>query len=86
MKNSYTSVPRALKRPCAKHRASAKAEVRETLQYNADSVLRNYFLGEGFAKSRLMFLKFGGDFEFCPCAGRVWEGIRATQKYKYKIL
>ncbi|MCX6803212.1 MAG: hypothetical protein NTY48_01425, partial [Candidatus Diapherotrites archaeon] len=37
----------------------------------------NYFLGEGFAKSRLMFLKFGGDFEFCPRGGRVWEGIRA---------
>jgi hypothetical protein len=24
-----------------------------------------------------MFLKFGGDFEFCPRGGRVWEGIRA---------
>jgi hypothetical protein len=42
-----------------------------------DSVLRNYFLGEGFAKPRLMFLKFGRDFEFCPRGGRVWEGIRA---------
>ena len=31
-----------------------------------DSVLRNYFLGKGFAKPRLMFLKFGGDFGFCP--------------------
>ncbi|PJA88296.1 MAG: hypothetical protein CO139_03900 [Candidatus Moranbacteria bacterium CG_4_9_14_3_um_filter_36_9] len=37
----------------------------------------NYFLGKGFAKPRLMFLKFGGDFEFRPRGGRVWEGIRA---------
>jgi len=35
------------------------------------------FSGKGFAKPRLMFLKFGGDFEFCPRGGRVWEGIRA---------
>ena len=42
-----------------------------------DEVLRNYFLGEGFAKLRLMFLKFGGDFGFRPRGGRVWEGIRA---------
>ena len=42
-----------------------------------DSVLRNYFLGEWFAKPRLRFLKFGGDSEFCPRGGRVWEGIRA---------
>jgi len=32
---------------------------------------------EGFAKPRLMFLKFGGDFGFRPRGGRVWEGIRA---------
>jgi len=31
----------------------------------------------GFAKPRLMFFKFGEDFEFCPRGGRVWEGIRA---------
>ncbi|MBU1930710.1 hypothetical protein KJ972_04335, partial [Candidatus Micrarchaeota archaeon] len=37
----------------------------------------NYFLGKGFAKPRQMFLKFGGDFEFRPRGGRVWEGIRA---------
>jgi hypothetical protein len=44
---------------------------------NADSVLRNYFLGEGFAKPRLSFLKFGGDFGFRPRGGGVWGGIRA---------
>jgi hypothetical protein len=52
-----TSVPRALKRLCAKHRASAEAEVRENAKYTADSVLRSSFAGGGFAKPRLSFLK-----------------------------
>jgi hypothetical protein len=53
------------------------------------------FSGKGIAKPRLMFLKFGGDFEFRPRGGRVWEGIRAGffsdffgghKKEKYIIL
>ena len=42
-----------------------------------DSVLRNYFLGEGFAKPRLKFLKFVGNSFWISRAGRVWEGMRA---------
>jgi hypothetical protein len=71
-----TSVPRALKHLCAKHRTSAKAEVRETLhtppQYfsneakcrnaNTDSVLRSNFLGEGFAKTETNFFEIRREF------------------------
>ena len=39
-----------------------------------DSVLRNNFLGKGFAKPRLIFLR---DFGFRPRGGGVWGGIRA---------
>ena len=54
------SVPRALKRLCAKHRASAKAEVWENAKYTMDSVLRSNFAGGGFAKPRLIFKKVFG--------------------------
>ena len=77
-----TSVPRALKRHHAKRGASAEAEVRENAPHtanvlemmvcgntNADSVLRNNFAGEGFAKPRLSFLKFGGIWVSAPQEG-----------------
>ena len=45
-------------------------------KYNADSVLRNYFLGIGFCKTEtnLFWRKF--EFGF-PRGGGVWGGIRA---------
>ena len=80
-------------RLCAKHRAFQEWKVRgnaERLKYwemsrsrKMDSVLRNYFLGKGFAKPRLMFLKFGGDFGFRPRGGGVWGGIRAGFSFSF---
>ena len=48
------SVPRALKHPCASHRASAEAEVRENALYTATANLGN---GGGVQKCGLGFAK-----------------------------
>ena len=38
----------------------------------------NKILGKGFRKTSAdSFLKLGGNSEFCPRGGRVWEGILA---------
>jgi hypothetical protein len=51
------SVPRALARLCAKHRASAEAEVRENAKYTMDSVLRSNFAVGRIRKTETDFLK-----------------------------
>ena len=57
-----TSVPRALKRLCLKHRASAEAEVRRNALHTATTNLGN---GGGVQKYGLGFAKlFSGDMDF----------------------
>ena len=53
-RNEYQRSPRAT-RLCAKHRAFQNGKCGETLNTNADSVLRSNFAGGGFAKPRLIF-------------------------------
>ena len=54
-KTKDTSVPRALRASVRSTELSKMESAGETLNANADSVLRNYFLGKGFAKPRLIF-------------------------------
>ena len=51
----------ALKRLCAKHRAFPKEKCGMPPNNKMDSILRNNFLGKGFAKPRLIFWR---EFEF----------------------
>ncbi len=85
-----TSVSRALKRHHAKRGASAEAEVRENALHttqsfkkdvvcrnaNTDSVLRSNFAGGGFAKPRLIFLKFGGNSDLVSAPQEGAGGMR----------
>ena len=50
-----TSVPRALRASVQSTELLQKQKCGKTLNENADSVLRNNFLGKGFAKPRLIF-------------------------------
>jgi hypothetical protein len=81
------SVPRALKRLCAKHRASAKAEVRENAKYTMDSVLRSNFAGGRIRKTETNVFEIRRDLGFRPAggcgrnAGRIsFFGGRANKK------
>ena len=64
-----TSVPRALRASVQGTELLQKQKCVETLNANADSVLRSNFAGGGFAKPRLFFLKFGGIRVFAPQEG-----------------
>jgi len=63
------SVSRALKRLCAKHRASAEAEVRGNVKYTMDSVLRSNFAGGRNRKTETDFLKSFLADGFRPAGG-----------------
>ncbi len=61
--------PAPLARLCAKHRASAKAEVRENAKYTMDSVLRSNFAGGRIRKTETDFLKSFFGWAFAPQEG-----------------
>ena len=58
-KNIHTIAHPYAEAPLCEAQSFSKGKGRECANTNADSVLRNYFLGKGFAKPRLLFLKFG---------------------------
>ena len=61
-----TSVPRALKRLCAKHRASAKAEVRENAKYKCGLGFESNFAGGRIRKTETNAFEIRRDLGFRP--------------------
>jgi len=77
-----------LRTPLCEAQSFLKEKVRgnaERLKYwemsrsrkNGLGFAKTKFWEKDFAKPRLIFFESGGDFEFRPRGGRVWEGIRA---------
>ena len=54
---------------CAKHRASAEAEVRGNAKYTMDEILRKLFPGTGFRKTETDFFEKFFGLGFRPAGG-----------------
>jgi len=64
-----TSVPCALKRLCAKHRASAEAEVRGNAKYKCGLGFAKQFCGRRIRKTETDFSEIRRDSGFRPAGG-----------------